>query len=207
MQVNKVSCEYIDFIGLHFAVIANVRTVKKARKDMEKAFLTALRAGFAIGFSIVSLSVLVLTLIISSYMASYITEQSTAKDYSDLFMYITGYALGASVVALFGRVGGGIFTKAADVGVDLTTTKEPEDVEKNPGIVADFVGDNVGDVVGTGSDLFASFAESDGVVVFGATALECTRSNLFPDIGVHFGDLGLNPYGGYYFASDPRWQL
>ena len=150
----------LDFVGLHFAVIANVRTVKKARKDMEKAFLTTLRAGFAIGFSIVSLGVLSLVLIISSYMSSYITAQSTEKDYGDLFMTITGYALGASVVALFGRVGGGIFTKAADVGVDLTSGKGPEDVEKNPGIVADYVGDNVGDVVGTGSDLFASFAES-----------------------------------------------
>ncbi len=140
--------------------MANVRTVKKARKDMEKAFHTALRAGFAIGFCIVSLGVLSLTLVISSYMSSFITDESTPRDYSELFMYVTGYALGASVVALFGRVGGGIFTKAADVGVDLTTENEPEDVEKNPGIVADYVGDNVGDVVGTGSDLFASFAES-----------------------------------------------
>ena len=127
-------------------MIANVRTVKKARKDMEKAFLTALRAGFAIGFSIVSLAVLSLTLVISSYMSSYTIGATTEKEFSELFMSATGFALGASVVALFGRVGGGIFSKAADVGVDLTSSKGPEDIEKNPGIVADYVGDNVGDV-------------------------------------------------------------
>jgi len=150
----------IDFVALHFAVMANVRTVKKARKDMERAFQIALKAGFAIGFSIVSLAVLSLVLMTSSYMNSFINPDSTVKDYSDLFMYITGYALGASVVALFGRVGGGIFSKAADVGVELTISKGSEDLDKNPGVVADYVGDNVGDVVGTGSDMFASFAES-----------------------------------------------
>lgn len=141
---------------------------------MEKAFLTALRAGFGIGFSIISLGVLSLTLIISCYMSSYLGANSTPKDYSELFMCITGFALGASVVALFGRVGGGIFTKAADVGVDLTTEKEPEDVEKNPGIVADYVGDNVGDVVGAGSDFFASIAES----VCATMLLSCSAPEL-----------------------------
>ncbi len=161
-------------MGLHFAVIANVRTVKKARKEMEKAFLTVLRAGFAIGFSVISLGVLALTLVISCYMSAFLSDQSTAKDYSDLFLYITGFALGASVVALFGRVSGGIFTKAADVGVDLTTDKQPEDIDKNPGIIADYVGDNVGDVVGAGSDLFASFAES----VCATMVLSCSAPEL-----------------------------
>ncbi len=109
---------------------------------MEKAFLTALRAGFGIGFSIISLGVLSLTLIISCYMSSYLGANSTPKDYSELFMCITGFALGASVV--------------------------------DPGIVADYVGDNVGDVVGAGSDFFASIAES----VCATMLLSCSAPEL-----------------------------
>ena len=93
-----------------------------------------------------------------------------------MFEYIAGYGLGGSTVALFGRVGGGIFTKAADVGSDLAgknVRNLPEDSPDNPGVIADNVGDNVGDIAGMGADLFGSLAESTcAALVVGATSTE-----------------------------------
>jgi inorganic pyrophosphatase len=96
--------------------------------------------------------------------------------FSEIFDYIAGYGLGGSTVALFGRVGGGIYTKAADVGADLVGKVEqnlPEDSPKNPATIADNVGDNVGDIAGMGADLFGSFAESTcPALVVSATMLK-----------------------------------
>lgn len=100
-----------------------------------------------------------------------------------MFEAITGYGLGGSTVALFGRVGGGIFTKAADVGSDLVgkvVEDLPEDDFRNPGVIADNVGDNVGDIAGMGSDLFGSFAESTcACLVIAASSKEIVLSNAF----------------------------
>lgn len=107
------------------------------------------------GFCLVSLALFVLTLIIVIF---YSLEPTT-----EIMEWVAGYGLGASTVALFGRVGGGIYTKAADVGADLVGKFEAglnEDSPKNPATIADNVGDNVGDVAGMGADLFGSFAES-----------------------------------------------
>ena len=114
------------------------------------------------GFVLVSIALLVLTVLIVIYFEIK-CEGTVDNKIGKLFEGIAGYGLGGSTVALFGRVGGGIYTKAADVGADLCGKLEyglDEDSPKNPATVADNVGDNVGDVAGMGSDLFGSFAES-----------------------------------------------
>lgn len=112
------------------------------------------------GFTLTSLGILVLLIIISIYNNWYLADYYNLED---LYECIAGYGLGGSTMALFGRVGGGIYTKAADVGADLVGKVEEgldEDSPYNPATIADNVGDNVGDIAGMGSDLFGSFAES-----------------------------------------------
>jgi len=140
---------------------------------MSEAFKTAFAAGVAMGFSLVSIALLVVTILIVVYFQIFSGGDETNK-IGALMENIAGYGLGGSTVALFGRVGGGIYTKAADVGADLVGKVEKaldEDSPKNPATVADNVGDNVGDVAGMGSDLFGSFAESTSasLVVSGAS--------------------------------------
>lgn len=128
---------------------------------MTKGFSVAYRAGSVMGFSLTSLGLLVITILIAIYTNLYVDNDYS--DYTRMYECIAGYGLGGSTIALFGRVGGGIFTKAADVGADLVGKVEknlPEDSPNNPATIADNVGDNVGDIAGMGSDLFGSFAES-----------------------------------------------
>jgi Na+/H+-translocating membrane pyrophosphatase len=103
-------------------------------------------------------------------------EKQTSERVREMFELISGYGLGGSTVALFGRVGGGIYTKAADVGSDIAGKNVqglPEDSPDNPGVIADNVGDNVGDIAGMGADLFGSLAESTcAALVVGATSAE-----------------------------------
>lgn len=142
---------------------------------------------------LVSISLFVLISLILVYKAIYIKANSKAEDYLILFEAITGYGLGGSVVALFCRVGGGIYTKAADVGADLVAKLEfglEEDDPKNPATIADNVGDNVGDIAGMGSDLFGSMAESlTATLVVAATSKELidTGAYYFPLTIVAFG--------------------
>ena len=113
------------------------------------------------GFCLTGLGLLVLACILVGY--NYAHQHDTVPSFRNLYESIAGFGLGGSSIALFGRVGGGIYTKAADVGADLVGKVEkdlPEDSPKNPGTIADNVGDNVGDVAGMGADLFGSFAES-----------------------------------------------
>ena len=135
------------FIGMNAATLANVRTAQAAKKSAADAIHIAFPAGAIMGLTVVGLNLIGISLL---YLLFPNPE------------LITSYGLGASLVALFARFGGGIFTKAADVGADLVGKLEegiPEDDPRNPAVIADNVGDNVGDVCGMGSDLFESEAE------------------------------------------------
>ncbi|KMZ69328.1 Inorganic diphosphatase [Zostera marina] len=145
------------FFGMKIATYANARTTLEARKGVGKAFIIAFRSGAVMGFLLAANGLLVLYIAINLFKIYY------GDDWEGLFESITGYGLGGSSMALFGRVGGGIYTKAADVGADLVGKVElniPEDDPRNPAVIADNVGDNVGDIAGMGSDLFGSYAES-----------------------------------------------
>lgn len=164
------------YIGMWMATRANVRTANAARESgMAKALVTAYRGGAVMGFCVVGFGLLGVSLI---YLLT--------KD----VRVLTGYSLGASTIALFARVGGGIYTKAADVGADLVGKVEnniPEDDPRNPAVIADNVGDNVGDVAGMGADLFESYvgalvsAITLGVVAYGISGA------MFPLIIAAFG--------------------
>ena len=145
------------FIGMKIAVKANVRTTKQAMRGWSESFNAAFQGGAVMGFALVSLGLLNLVILIA-IMDSWITDSVVHR-----YEAIAGYGLGGSTIGLFGRVGGGIYTKAADVGADLVGKVEeniPEDDPRNPGVIADNVGDNVGDIAGMGADLFGSFAEA-----------------------------------------------
>ena len=149
--------------GMYIATISNYRTTICAQKSLGYAFKTAYRAGIVIGFALVSVSLIILLLLIySTKELLQLESQSKNHEYFEyLFECIAGFGLGGSTIALFARVGGGIFTKAADLGSDLVGKIEsglPEDSPRNPATIADNVGDNVGDIAGMGADLFGSFA-------------------------------------------------
>ena len=152
-------------IGMVVATRTNYRVTYLAKDGLADAFKIAYRAGCSMGFMLVSIGLLVLVMLIVIYKRMMgLNDHSSDQDhFRKLFEAVAGYGLGGSFVALFGRVGGGIYTKAADVGADLVGKVEkdlPEDSPKNPATIADNVGDNVGDVAGMSADLFGSFAES-----------------------------------------------
>jgi len=159
--IGSITSILCGWIGMSIAVASNYRTTYKATESIEAAFQVAYRAGCVMGFSSVGLALGILTALMLIYIK--IKGPETPVDYQELMELVAGYGLGGSSMALFGRVGGGIYTKAADVGADLVGKVENdlnEDSPRNPATIADNVGDNVGDVAGMGSDLFGSFAES-----------------------------------------------
>lgn len=160
--IGAVTSIICGFIGMRIAVVSNYRTAYKAKTSLADAFRVAFRAGCVMGFSSVGISLSVLLTIIIVYY-KLMNVGNSDYTYSIMMELIAGYGLGGSSMALFGRVGGGIYTKAADVGADLVGKVEAgleEDSPNNPATIADNVGDNVGDIAGMGSDLFGSFAES-----------------------------------------------
>lgn len=149
------------YIGMKVATQGNARTTVSAKKDISSAFDVAINSGAVMGFALVGLATLGLV-IVYVVMSALLSDLGPENNHI-LMEVIAGFGLGGSTIALFARVGGGIFTKAADVGADLVGKVEqgiPEDDPRNPAVIADNVGDNVGDVAGMGADLFGSCAES-----------------------------------------------
>lgn len=162
-NVGGITSLVSGFIGMRIAVSANSRTCIMASKGYHAAFSTAFRAGCVMGFALVSIGVCVLYILMGFYTLYFRNIIDDQDEAADMFECVAGYGLGGSSIALFGRVGGGIYTKAADVGADLVGKLEldiPEDDPRNPAVIADNVGDNVGDIAGMGADLFGSFAEA-----------------------------------------------
>jgi len=170
-------------IGMSVAVRSNVRTAAAAQKSGAKALETSFRGGAISGLIIVAMSLLGVSL---TYYALGANPQTTP-------FVIVGFGFGASFVALFAQLGGGIYTKAADVGADLVGKVEagiPEDDVRNPAVVADLVGDNVGDCAGRGADLFESTAaENIGAMILGVALFPVFGENgvLFPIVMCAFG--------------------
>ncbi|MDP3918879.1 MAG: V-type H(+)-translocating pyrophosphatase [Nanoarchaeota archaeon] len=168
------------YMGMKIATKANVRTTHAAESTLEKAFKISFNAGAVLGFGLVGIAVVGIT-------GLYLLLAQMGLGPETIMEIITGFALGGSSIALFARVGGGIYTKAADVGADLVGKVEvgiPEDDPRNPAVIADNVGDNVGDIAGMGADLFGSCAESTaaalviGAIAFGA--LNVQTALLYP---------------------------
>ncbi len=158
------------FFGMKIATKANVRTANSARNSLAEALTVAFRSGAVMGLTVVGLGLLGVSIL---FLVFFVWMNIPVEVVLNV---VTGFSLGASSIALFARVGGGIYTKAADVGADLVGKVEagiPEDDPRNPATIADNVGDNVGDVAGMGADLFESYVGSIisamilGVVAFG----------------------------------------
>jgi len=147
-----VSSAIAGFIGMNIAVRANSRTAAAAAKSLNQGLRVSFRSGAVMGISVVGIGILGLSILYFAF-----------NGHVDFLTIIPGFGFGASLVAIFARVGGGIYTKAADTGADLVGKVEqgiPEDDPRNAAVIADFVGDNVGDVAGMGADLFESYVDS-----------------------------------------------
>jgi K(+)-stimulated pyrophosphate-energized sodium pump len=163
------------FLGMTVALKANVKSANAAKEGLNKAFPIAFRGGAVMGLSVVGLALLGISVVYA------LTGDSEL---------VLGFSFGASAMALFAKIGGGIYTKTADVGADLVGKIEmdiPEDDPRNPGVIADNVGDNVGDVAGMGADLFDSYVASIVAVMILGVAL----SKLAPYVSISYGDVPL----------------
>ncbi|APF21841.1 sodium-translocating pyrophosphatase [Clostridium butyricum] len=190
------------FVGMRIAVKSNVRTAQAAKHGIKEALSVAFSGGSVMGLCVVGLG------LIGLGFFSIVFDLNAE--------YITGFGLGASSIALFARVGGGIYTKAADVGADLVGKVEagiPEDDPRNPAVIADNVGDNVGDVAGMGADLFESYVGSIiSAITLGATLVSSFGRNivLFPlllsAVGVLSSLIGII-YVKLYKGDNPQKAL
>ncbi len=179
--VGAIFSALAGFIGMKVATKANVRTTQAAKHSLGKALEVAFAGGAVMGLGVVGLGVLGLSGLFMIYSGQ-------GWELSEILNVLSGFSLGASSIALFARVGGGIYTKAADVGADLVGKVEagiPEDHPLNPATIADNVGDNVGDVAGMGADLFESYVGS----IIGTMVLGAIYATL-PEFKVAFDGLG-----------------
>lgn len=168
---------FAGYIGMWVSIRSNIRVANAALSSLNEALQIALRGGAVSGLFIVAVSLLGVGILFT------VIHYAGITDAEHIPLLIVGYGFGASFVALFAQLGGGIYTKAADVGADLVGKVEagiPEDDPRNPAVIADLVGDNVGDCAGRGADLFESTAaENIGAMILGATlALSADKANL-----------------------------
>ena len=185
------------YVGMHIATRANTRTAHAAEESVAKALNVSFKSGLTMGLCVASFALLGLSLWLIALVYSVLFGLDTAAITTNLMVtlhdnigMVEGFATGASAVALFARVGGGIYTKAADVGADLVGKVEagiPEDDPRNPATIADNVGDNVGDVAGMGADLFESYTGS----ILAPIILAAT----------------LGALGGYFVGGDMLWAI
>jgi K(+)-stimulated pyrophosphate-energized sodium pump len=184
--VGAICSGLAGFFGMRIATVANVRTTSAARTGLNRALAVAFSGGTVMGMGVVGLGVLGLSLLFILYTNVLGVDWDTPR----VLQVLSGFSLGASSIALFARVGGGIYTKAADVGADLVGKVEagiPEDDPRNPAVIADNVGDNVGDVAGMGADLFESYVGS----IIGTMILGVGFAELHP--GVQIADAVMLP--------------
>ncbi len=166
---------FAGYIGMRVATKANVRTTNAARTSLSKALSISFSGGAVMGISVAALGILGLSLLFILFQHMFNGNNELGAPLRKVLEVLTGFSLGAESIALFARVGGGIFTKAADVGADLSGKVEagiPEDDPRNPAVIADNVGDNVGDVAGMGADLFGSYVSTVlATMVLGASVI------------------------------------
>ncbi len=170
--IGAICSGFAGYTGMYVSIRANIRTASAARSSLNRAIQSALRGGAVTGLIVVSLALLGLGILFLAFGGMHHPQQVPYR--------LVGFGFGASLVALFAQLGGGIYTKAADVGADLVGKVEagiPEDDPRNPAVIADLVGDNVGDCAGRGADIFESTAaESVGAMILGAA--------LYPVFGI-----------------------
>src|SRR6186713_3249409 len=168
---------FAGYVGMRIATKANVRTTQAARTSLAHALRVSFTGGSVMGIGVAGLAILGLGGLFIVLFYSFVPEGAaiTGHEMKRAIEVLTGFSLGAESIALFARVGGGIYTKAADVGADLVGKVEagiPEDDPRNPATIADNVGDNVGDVAGMGADLFGSYVSTIlATMVLGATVV------------------------------------
>src|SRR5882724_8677432 len=200
------------YIGMWVSIRTNIRTASAAMTSLNGALQTALRGGAVSGLFVVALSLLGV-----AGLFGIISQLGIVDDPAKIPLLIAGYAFGASFVALFAQLGGGIYTKAADVGADLVGKVEagiPEDDPRNPAVIADLVGDNVGDCAGRGADLFESTAaENIGAMILGVALYVVTGNTawvFFPlvvrSVGIIASMVGILAVG-IGDVTDPQRKL
>lgn len=192
------------YIGMWVSVRANVRVTSAARRSAREALQIALRAGGFSALVVVGMTVLGVAVLYASFYVYLRVDDIHSMHLTELPLLLVGYGFGASFVALFAQLGGGIYTKAADVGADLVGKVEqgiPEDDPRNPAVIADLVGDNVGDCAARGADLFESIAAEviSAMILGGSMAKRCRIEDasgfiLFPLV-VHSFDLVVSAIG------------
>ncbi len=187
-------------LGMRVATLANHRTTEAARTSLSSALNVAFSGGAVMGMNVVGLGILGLSILFYVY-----SDGLVAKDLTDVMTKVSGFAMGASSIALFARVGGGIYTKAADVGADLVGKVEagiPEDDPRNPATIADNVGDNVGDVAGMGADLFESYVGSMiGAMVLAAAAGSTATDLVFLPLFLAAAGIVVSIFGTFFVKT------